>query len=277
MSSSVDATSSEASASTAPVAQNDDLLAVLWDQTSVEAKASQATAYALARFRLNQALLDKKWTAAVEQTGKYRRLPPAIVLDVDDTVLNTSSYQAWTVKAGTSYSGKTWDEYVKAEKDTPIVGAIPFLKYAARVGVTIFYVTNRTAGQEAPTVEEMKKLGFPMGNGKVDTFLAAGEKPEWKSAKGTRRTEIAKAYRIVMLFGDNMGDFTDEYTGSVAERDAVFEKYSKHWGRDWIAIPNPTYGSWQSATFLSDYSKSIDEQRQLEEGALSAWSGPAAQ
>ena len=256
------------------VAQNDDLDAVLWDQTSVEAKAASIGAYTLARFRLLQALADRRWTAAEEQIGGYRRLPPAIILDVDDTVLNTSGYQAWTVTAGTSYSGKTWDAYVKAEKDVPIAGAVAFLKFAARRGVAIFYVTNRTEAQEAPTVEEMKKLGFPMGNGKVDTFLASGEKPDWTSAKGTRRAYIAKNYRILLLFGDNMGDFTDKFNGSVADRDAVYVKDMPHWGHDWIQISNPTYGSWQSAPFGNDYKKSADEQRKEEEGVLSPWSGP---
>ena len=264
-----------AAATPAAVPQNDDLDAVLWDQTSVEAKAAAIGAYTLGRFRLEQALANRSWTAAEEQTGRYRRLPPAIILDVDDTVLNTSAYQAWTVTAGTSYSGKTWDAYVKAEKDTAIPGAVDFLKYAARRGVTIFYVTNRTAGQEAPTVEEMKKLGFPMGDGKVDTFLASGEKPDWTSAKGTRRAYIAKNYRIVLLFGDNMGDFTDKYTGSVADRDAVFAQDAAHWGHDWIQIANPTYGSWQSAPFGNDYKKSADEQRKENEGALTPWSGPS--
>lgn len=264
-----------ADAAAGSVPQNDDLDAVLWDQTSVEAKAVSTGEYDLARFRLLQALADHKWTAAEEQKGRYSRLPPAIILDVDDTVLNTSAYQAWTVVDGTSYSGKTWDDYVKAEKDVAIPGAVDFLKFAARRGVTIFYVTNRTEGQEAPTVEEMKKLGFPMGNGKVDTFLASGEKPDWTSAKGTRRAYIAKNYRILLLFGDNMGDFTDNYTGSVADRDAVFAKDATHWGHDWIAIANPTYGSWQSAPFGNDYKKSADEQRKEEEGVLSPWAGPA--
>ncbi len=81
-------------------ASNDNLNAVLWDQTSVEFKANALGAYALGRVRLDEALADKTWTAApVEQTGAFQDLPPAIILDVDDTVLNTSAYQAWTIAA----------------------------------------------------------------------------------------------------------------------------------------------------------------------------------
>lgn len=258
------------------VLPNDDLDATLWDQTSVEAKAASIGEYALGRFRLNQALADRKWTADPQQTGRYRRLPPAVVLDIDDTVLNTSAYQAWTVVHGTDYSDKTWADYVAAEKDVPIAGAIPFLNYAARRGVTIFYVTNRDVSLKGPTEEEMKKLGFPMGNGKVDTFLFEHEKPDWKGAKGVRFAEIAKKYRILLFFGDNMGDFTDDINGSVADRDKVYQKDMAHWGHDWIAISNPTYGSWQSAPFLSDYKDNDDDQqRQKEEQALTPWSGPA--
>src|SRR6185312_1317841 len=134
------ATDSSAAATTAApaataVPQNDNLNAVLWDQTSVEFKANTMGAYALAKFRLDQALADKTWTASEEQTGDFETLPPAIILDVDDTVLNTSEYQAWTVVKGTSYSGKTWTDYVKDKKDVAIPVAVDFLKYADSKGV----------------------------------------------------------------------------------------------------------------------------------------------
>ncbi len=278
-----DASSSSAAASssapaaapaTAPVPQNDDLDAVLWDQTSVEFRAVALGEYALAKMRLDEALADKSWTAAEEQTGDFQSLPPAIILDVDDTVVNTSAYQAWTVVNGTAYSGKTWGPYVAAEQDVAIPGAVDFTKYADSKGVKVFYVTNRTADQEAPTKEEMTKMGFPDG-GSVDTYLMAKEQPDWTSAKGTRRAFIAKNYRILLLLGDNMGDFTDKFGGSVSDRDAVYAADATHWGHDWIAIPNPTYGSFQSAPFLTDYSKSADEQRKEIEAALKPWSGPA--
>ncbi|HEX4297281.1 MAG TPA: HAD family acid phosphatase [Devosia sp.] len=256
------------------VPQNDNLNAVVWDQTSVEFKANTLGAYALGMLRLDQGLADKTWTAApAEQTGSFADLPPAVILDVDDTIVNTSDYQAWTVTANTAYSGKTWGAYVAAEKDVAIPGAVEFTKYADSKGVKVFYVTNRTEDQEAPTREEMTKMGFPMG-GNVDTFLAAKEQPDWTSAKGTRRAFIAKSYRIVLMFGDNMGDFTDQFGGSVADRDKVYEADMAHWGHDWIALPNPTYGSWESAPYLTDYSKSVDEQRKEKLATLSPWAGP---
>ena len=261
-------------AADAAVPQNDGLIATLWDQTSVEFKGVTIGEYALGQMRLDQALADKTWTSAEEQTGDFSSLPPAIIFDVDDTLVNTSAYQAWTVVNGTSYSGKTWGPYVAAEKDVAIPGAVEMAKYADSKGVKVFYVTNRTADQEAPTKEEMTKMGFPDG-GSVDTYLMSKEQPDWGSAKGTRRAFIAKNYRILLLFGDNMGDFTDKFNGSVADRDKVYVADMAHWGHDWIVIPNPTYGSFQSAPFLSDYSKSADEQRKEEEQVLTPWAGPS--
>lgn len=260
-------------ADVAPVQPNDNLNAVLWDQTSVEAKANALGAYALAHFRLDQALSDKSWTAApVEQTGDFADHPPAIVLDVDDTVLNTSAYQAWNVTAGTSFTPASWTAYVKSKSDSAIPGAVEFTQYAASKGVKVFYVTNRTKEEEGPTVEEMKTLGFPMGDN-VDTFLSAKEQPDWGSAKGTRRAFIAKDYRILLLLGDNLGDFTDSYKGTLDERDQVYKDAAAHWGHDWIAIANPTYGSFESAPYHGDYKLSPDAQRQLKIEALKPWKG----
>jgi len=80
------------SESAAPaVSANDNLNAVLWTQHSVEFKGNAETAFALARIRLDQALKDRRWTAApAEQTGKFGNLPPAVVLDVDETLLDNS-------------------------------------------------------------------------------------------------------------------------------------------------------------------------------------------
>src|SRR6185369_467898 len=82
------------------VAPNDLLLATLWTQRSVEYKANALTVYALARIRLDEALADKSWTAApIEQKGDFANLPPAIILDVDETVLDNSPYEVWMMKA----------------------------------------------------------------------------------------------------------------------------------------------------------------------------------
>lgn len=260
---------------TAQDAPASDLLnATLWMQKSVEFKGTALTAYALARIRLDQALADKKWTAAPEeQKGNFATLPPAVILDLDETALDNSGYQAWMAMKGTSFTPQTWSAYVNSETSLPIPGALEFCKYAESKGVKVFYVSNRTAEEEPATRRNMEKHGFPMG-GNVDTVLTSREQPDWSSAKSTRRAYIAREYRILLNIGDNYGDFTDAFRGSEAERLKSYEANKARFGREWIVIANPTYGSFESATFSHDFKKTPVEQRTAKRGALEPWKGP---
>jgi 5'-nucleotidase (lipoprotein e(P4) family) len=259
----------------APDPPASDLLnAVLWMQRSVEFKASALTAFALARIRLDQALADPTWTGAPrEQTGAYETLPPAVILDIDETILDNSGYQAWMTLKGTSFDPKTWNAYVNTVTSLPIPGGLEFAKYAESKSVKIFYISNRTAEEEPATRKNLEKFGFPMG-GNVDTMLMARKQPDWGSAKGTRRVHVAKSYRVLLNVGDNFGDFVDEYRGSEAERLQVLEQHRDRWGREWIMIANPTYGSFESAPYGHDFKRSDGERRRAKRSVLDAWVGP---
>lgn len=252
---------------------NDNLNAVLWMQKSVEFKANAEAVFALAKIRLDEALKDKSRTAApAEQTGSFRDLTPAVIADADETVLDNSGYQAWMVTAGETFNPKTWTQFVNSQTSTAVPGAVEFAKYAESKGVRVFYVTNRTKGEEPATRENMRKLGFPM-TANIDTIMTAKEQPDWGSAKGTRRAVIAKHYRILLLIGDNFGDFTDAYKGSVEERQKVYEENAARWGKDWLMLPNPSYGSFESAPFGGNFKLPIEEQRAAKRGVLAPWSG----
>jgi 5'-nucleotidase (lipoprotein e(P4) family) len=259
----------------APDPPASDLLnAVLWMQRSVEFKASALTAFALARIRLDQALADPSWTGAPrEQTGAYQSLPPAVILDVDETILDNSGYQAWMALRGTSFDPRTWNAYVNTVTSLAIPGALEFARYADAKGVKVFYVSNRTAEEEPATRNNLEKLGFPMGGG-VDTMLMTRKQPDWGSAKGTRRAFVAKSYRVLLNVGDNLGDFVDDYRGTEAERMKVLEQHRERWGREWIVIANPAYGSFESAPFGHDFKLSDGERRRLKRAVLDAWPGP---
>jgi 5'-nucleotidase (lipoprotein e(P4) family) len=256
------------------VAPNDMLLATLWNQRSVEYRGVTLTVFALAQIRLDQALADRNWTAApAEQKGDYQNLPPAIVLDVDETLLDNSLYQVWMMRNNQTFSTRTWDQFCADQVSTAIPGAVDFTKYADSKGVKVFYITNRSAETEKDTRANMDKLGFPMG-GTVDTFLMQHEKPEWGNAKGTRRAAVAKDYRVLLNIGDNFGDFDDRYRTSEAERAKAFDSDMAYWGRQWLVIPNPTYGSFDTATYGHDFKKPLDEQRKAKWDVLEAWVGP---
>jgi acid phosphatase len=255
----------------ATVPQNDLLNATLWMQRSVEYKGVTLGIFALAKMRLDEALADKNWTAVPDKQGdNFGDKPPAIALDADETVLDNDPYEASLITRGTDFSPKEWTAYVKDEITGAIPGAIDFLKYADSKGVKIFYISNRTKEEEPATIENMKKLGFPMG-GNVDTFLSSGEKPEWHSPKENRVAYVAKDYRVMLLLGDNLGDFTDKYKGNLDERDKFFEESMAHWGHDWIVLPNPEYGSFESAPFGHNYKLSPDERRKMKIEALEPW------
>lgn len=251
--------------------QNDNLNATLWTQRSVEFKGHALGAFALAKLRLDEALKDSGWTAApAEQSGDIASLPPAVIVDVDETVLDNSAYQAWMVLNDTSFSSKTWGPFVKTETSTAVPGALDFIKYADSKGVKVFYVSNRDADQEEATRHNLEKFGFPMG-GNVDTVLLKGEQKEWGSPKGSRRAVVAKDYRVLLLIGDNFGDFVDAYKGNEAERLQVMEDNKARWGREWIVVANPTYGSFESAPFGHDYKLSEGDRRAAKRNALDAW------
>ena len=253
---------------------HDLLNAVLWMQRSVEYKANSLTAFALARIRLDQALSDPSWTAAPkEQTGAYQSLPPAVVLDVDESILDNSGYQAWMVLRDTTFDPKTWNAYVNSGTSLPIPGAVEFAKYADSRGVMVFYVSNRTAEEEPATRKNLEKFGFPLSD-KIDPMLMTNKQPGWGSAKGTRRAFICKTHRILLNVGDNFGDFVDEYRGTETERLKLMEQHRDRWGREWIMIANPSYGSFESAPYRHDFKLSEDEKRRLKRAVLDAWPGP---
>ena len=140
-------------------------------------------------------------------------------------------------------------------------------------GVKVFYVSNRTAEEEPATRKNLGKFGFPI-DGAIDTVLTSRERPDWTSLKGTRRAFIAREYRVLLNLGDNFGDFVDEYRGTEAERLAVLEQYKNRWGRQWIMLPNPTYGSFESAPYKHDFKLSEAAKRKAKRDALQPWPGP---
>jgi len=256
------------------VPASDMLLATLWTQRAIEYKANALTVFTLARIRLDEALADKSWTAAPgEQKGDYQDLPPAVILDVDETLIDNSRYQVWMLKNNQSFSTRTWNEFCSAQISTAIPGAVEFVRYADSKGVKVFYITNRDAVTEKDTRENMQKLGFPMG-GNVDTFLMQNEQPGWGSAKSSRRAVVTKDYRVLLNIGDNFGDFDDRYRGSEADRIKAYEADMPYWGKQWLMIANPTYGSFDTAPFGHDFKKPREEQRKAKWDVLDGWSGP---
>lgn len=211
--------------------------AILWTQTSGEARALAYQAFTLARMMLDQDLRLKR-------RGGLRR---AVVVDVDETVLDNSRYQATLLKSRQPYDSNTWTDWVKLEQAEAIPGAVDFLRYAASRGVRVFYVTNRKVVEKDATAANLRKLGFPDVS---DETLLVRTDPK-SSSKEPRRNEIGRRYRIVLLMGDNLNDFDKVFEDgkTVEGRLAAVEQSKGRFGTRFIVLPNVMYGDWENAAY----------------------------
>lgn len=200
---------------------------------------------AAARAALPRSLADSAWTAALEQTGDYARLPPAVIVDVDETALDNSPFEARMVRRGIEFEPEAWSAWVEEAAAAPVPGALAFAREADRLGVTVFYVTNRDAPLEAATRRNLAAAGFPLAEG-PDVVLARGEREAWTSDKASPRAAVAERFRVLLVVGDDLGDFAPARV-PLEERAALVRNHADRWGERWIVLPNPMYGSWQSA------------------------------
>ncbi len=219
---------------------------VAWFRTSVEYRAVAIQSYRLAALMLDRALADRGWTAALEQAGDFGAKPPAVILDVDETVLDNSEAEERDFRERAAYSEARWAAWCNERKAAPIPGAAEFTRAAAGKGVTVFYVTNRDHALEQATRDNLARHGFPLDSSR-DTVLTKNEQPEWSSEKSSRRSLVARDFRVLLLVGDDFGDFVAGARGTLATRKALDEAHSAMWGVKWIALPNPMYGSWKTA------------------------------
>jgi len=238
--------------------RHENLMSTLWVQHAAEYSATTRTAYGMATALLDAALEDTDFTAATEQLdADYEDLPPAIVLDVDETVLDNVLFQSRLILDGETYGSDNWKAWCEERIATPVPGALDFLRTADAKGFAIFYVTNRKANVETATADNLRALGFPIVDGHV---LTRGARPEWTRDKTTRRAHVASTHRIVMMFGDNLGDFVAVDGLGVPARDARVAQANDWWGTRWFMLPNPMYGSWEDALLDGDRSGTRSEQ-----------------
>ncbi len=254
-------------ASNPPTARRDThegLNVVLWVQSSAEFWAVTTATYNSAQLVLDRALNDKSWSAALEQAGGSENFPPAVILDLDETVLDNSPAQAQMVHEDTTYEQEMWNVWVEQRAAAAIPGAQSFIASAEKKGVKVFFVTNRAASEQPATLENLAALGIQATD---DTILCPGENG-WTSDKTTRRAEIAKSHRVLLLVGDDMNDFINTATMTPADRVALAKKHADRWGKSWILLPNAMYGSWERAVYsgLTNDAEILQRKRQQLKG-----------
>lgn len=229
---------------------------VLWTQQSLEHHAAAAMAYQAAADALPRLIRSKAWASLEHGPAKTRR--PAVILDVDETVLDNSAYDAWAVQNNQSFEPKSWAAWIALEAAGAVPGAASFTQQAAKLGVDVFYVTNRecTPDETDPcpalthTQANLARLGFARANDR-EAFMFKKQRPEWSASdKTSRREKIAQTHRIIMLVGDDMGDFLPVANVERLRRGEADEQAGAmlaHFGKNLFMIPNPSYGSWEKA------------------------------
>ncbi|MGN6092194.1 MAG: 5'-nucleotidase, lipoprotein e(P4) family [Luteibacter jiangsuensis] len=249
-------------------AADDNLNAVAWSQNASEHDFIYVQTYRNAQEKLLKAKSDPTWDALPKDDraahASLKGLKPAVVLDIDETVLDNSPYQARLIRSGGEFNEADWAAWCKEAIARPLPGALAFTKFAAAHGIAVIYISNRAKDLDEATLANLRAAGFPVAG--KDSFLGLGTFVEGceqvGSEKGCRRQLVAKDYRVLMQFGDQIGDFANVLGNTAEGREKAMAPYTGWIGERWFVLPNPTYGAWESALFDNDYSLPRAERRQ---------------
>jgi len=225
--------------------------AILYQQKAAEYRALTYQAFNIARLRLDEDL-DKKNVKRLPKAERKR--PRAIVVDIDETVLDNSPANAYAAKNNLAFNIRDWYAWGEMRKAKAVPGAVNFLNYAVSKGVKIFYISNRDEVQKKATVDNLKTAGF------VDISADNVVLRQTESTKEPRRLAVAATYRIVMLMGDNLDDFSNVFERkSILDRYAETDKARELFGKRFIVLPNAMYGTWESAVY--NYERLTEQQK----------------
>lgn len=200
-------------------------------------QAAEYRALCYQSFNLGKMLIDKDLTD--KNVNKHR----IVIVDVDETVLDNSPYQAQCIIDDINYPVR-WDEWcLKAEADA-VPGALDFLNYARANGLSVFYVTNRKEHLKDATVQNLKKHGFPMADN--DHVIMRTD----ENSKEGRRNKLLEKYHISLLVGDNLNDLTNLLEDKPnRDRAEGVDKLYREFGDRYVILPNSMYGDWEVALY----------------------------
>lgn len=216
---------------------------VLWYQCSGEMRASYYQAFMLAELMLEKNLKNDTSTK-----------PAAVVLDIDETLLDNSNFNGNMILENKSFDQQDWFKWTEKAEANALPGAIEFLNFAKELGVEIFYISNRMEEELNQTITNMNALGFP--ETKPEHFLLKST----TSNKFDRRNIILEDYNIILFVGDNLGDFNNDFDNRTDNY--AFESVDANkdmFGTKYIILPNPMYGTWEKGVLTGEGNKT--EQR----------------
>lgn len=142
---------------------------------------------------------------SISATGK-----PAVIFDIDETVLSNYSYLK-SVDFG--YISEDWDRWVMEGKAEAIGPALDFYKRLTAKGFHIIFITGRNNGQYSSTYKNLVNAGFK----KFDTLIVRqnkGANVKAGETKEAERVKLSKAgYTVIACVGDQWSDMQGAYTG----------------------------------------------------------------
>ncbi|MGC9330253.1 MAG: 5'-nucleotidase, lipoprotein e(P4) family [Bacteroidales bacterium] len=223
------------------------VMATAWYQKSAEQAACYYQAFNFATIALEKQI----------NTDSSEK-PNAIVLDIDETLIDNSPFQVKMIQTGKQYSPDFWKQWTDRAEAAALPGGIEFLTYAHNNNVEIFYISNRMENELQSTITNMENLGFP--EIRPDHFLLKSS----TSDKTERRKQIIQNYDVLLFVGDNLGDFSNQWVnrGKDLGMNKIAEMKHK-FGTEFIILPNPMYGGWvdalQKQSGVDDYTGFIEQ------------------
>ena len=112
-------------------------------------------------------------------------------MDIDETVLDNSRYQAQLIIDGTGFDPRTWDQWIALKIAAAVPGAVSFIKHLKEKDVAVFFITNRECmartgsdcrcPQEQETIDNLARVGID--GVKPEDVLMQNERSGWGSEK----------------------------------------------------------------------------------------------
>ncbi|MBX3255558.1 MAG: 5'-nucleotidase, lipoprotein e(P4) family [Chitinophagaceae bacterium] len=208
------------------------LWGAVWQQKASEYKALCFQAYNTARLQLDILLKEP------------HNKPLAVVTDIDETILDNSPYQVHIAGRNEEYADASWIEWTKRVDCDTVPGGWSFFQYAKSKGVSVFYITNRLEEERPQTLQDLQRWNFPDATNDHLILKTAG------SGKGPRRDKVSQTHDIIMLFGDNLSDFSSAFDKQPTDtRNALTRSNAELFGTRFIVLPNAMYGDWESMLY----------------------------
>ena len=157
----------------------------------------------------------------------------AVVMDLDETVLDNSDYQVELYNKNEQYNPDSWDEWVVKEDAKLVPGAYDYISFLRNHNIQIIFISNRMHKRLQETKNNMLELGIYSDN---DIYLLRLDRADKKTIRraeifnSTGRMKDFKQFEIIQYLGDAIGDF---------EVDNL-----DRFGLDQFVFPNPMYGKW---------------------------------